>query len=347
MNIGQGTKNPLHRGDSLPFAASVYRTETHDSGEVDMLRVELRNEVRALRTLMSRSNQNDSLGAELAAIRAALDEMAPETPKRDRTATWLRARAIEGSVARRVVALTKASQQTELAARIREAITQLVAVDPWTHDGPGRRIVALVGPAGVGKTTTVAKLAARAKMAGLSIGMVSCDSFRVGAIDQLERYADLIGANFNVARTANELAGVLEDETSDIVFVDTAGRAPAAGTPEAALIARRKRTTVGKGSDGITRAVGPIPVEVMLCMPAATRAPDAARIASIYAPVAPTSVCITKIDDTASPSALVHGPFAARRPLKVLCHGPRVPEDVTPATHDALMVRLDNAGGTK
>jgi flagellar biosynthesis protein FlhF len=129
-----------------------------------------------------------------------------------------------------------------------------------------------------------------------------------------------------VARTSAELGAVLDAETADIVFVDSSGRPPTASTPEAALESRRKKGTV--------------PVEVILCMAAATRAADAARVVATYAPVSPTSVCITKIDETASPSGIIHGPWAAKRPLSVLCHGPRVPEDVAPATFEEVQHRL-------
>jgi flagellar biosynthesis protein FlhF len=71
-------------------------------------------------------------------------------------------------------------------------------------------------------------------------------------------------------------------------------------------------------------------------MPASIRAADAARVVAIFAPLAPTAVCITKLDETETPSGLVHGPFAARRPLSVICNGPRVPEDITTASLEAI-----------
>jgi flagellar biosynthesis protein FlhF len=164
-------------------------------------------------------------------------------------------------------------------------------------------------------------------MQGKSVSLVSCDGFRVGAVDQLERYSELLGASFHVARTASELAAVLEQETADIVFVDTSGRPPEATAPEAALAARRKRGAA-------------VPVEVLLCIAASTRAPDAVRIVSTFAPVAPTLVCVTKLDETGSPSALVVGPWAAKLPLAMLCNGPRVPEDIAPTDADVLMRAL-------
>ncbi len=332
MNTGHRSKQTSSL-DPQPFASEVYRAgaDEHQPDAVDSLRIDMRNEVRALRTLIGRSSGTVDLARELVAIRAAIADMATETPKKgDRVMAWLRARGIEGPVANRIGTVAKAKDGGETLERIRAAIGETVALAPWVDDYEGRRIVAAVGSSGVGKTTTVAKLAARARIKGKSVSLVSCDSFRVGAVDQLERYAELLGAAFHVARTASELAAVLEQQTADVVFVDTSGRPPEATAPEAALAARRK-----KGA--------PVPVEVLLCLAASTRGPDAVRIASTFAPVTPTLVCVTKLDETVSPAGLVVGPWAARLPLALICNGPRVPEDVAPADLDVLVRALSAA----
>src|SRR4051812_32333489 len=255
--MNTGSKEPSDR-DTLPFTSEVYRAgaEVRQPDEVDSLRIDMRNEVRALRTMITRSAGSSDLAAELTAIRAALADMAIEAPKKgDRAIAWLRACGIEGPVANRIAATVKNKDTSDLRARLAAAIGDTVTIKPWSDEHAGRRIVAVVGPSGVGKTTTVAKLAARARMLGKSVSLVSCDGFRVGAVDQLERYSELLDASFHVARTASELAAVLEAATEDVVFVDTSGRAPEATAPEAALAARRK-----KGA--------PVPVEVLLCMAA-------------------------------------------------------------------------------
>ncbi len=331
MNTGHGSRSQ-HAPEASPFAAEVYRSAEppRSGGEIEELRAEMRNEVRALRAHLTRSTGTQELGRELAAIRATLEEMGSPAvqPKRgDRIATLLRACGVEGSAATKIAARAKDSPQAEPLAKLRAAIAELVPLAPWDEAAPGRRIVAMAGPSGVGKTTTVAKLAARARMQGKSVSLISCDGFRVGAVDQLERYADLLGATFDVARTSAELAALLEEETADIVFVDTSGRPPGATAPEAALAARRKKDA-------------PVHVDLLLCMPASIRSADAIRVVNIFAPLAPTGVCVTKLDETDSPSGLIHAPWAARRPLAVICNGPRVPEDVTPASLEAIFGAL-------
>lgn len=323
MNTGHASKNERSR-ESLPFAAEVYRGEAYEreAREVDALRAELRNEVRALRTLIARGPSPD-LGRELAAIRAALDGIVPAPPKRgDRIATFLRARGIEGGAATRIAALARESQTTDSAGLMR-LLASVISLEPWTEVSAERRVVALVGFSGVGKTTTAAKLAARARLQGQSVALVSGDGFRVGAVDQLERYADLMDASFHVARTSAELTEVLEAETADLVLVDTSGRAPAANTPEAALSSLRSSSTAS--------------VAVLLCMTAATRAADAARIVSTFAPLSLAGVCVTKVDETVAPGGLVHGAWAGKLPLTLIANGPRVPEDLTPADRRAVL----------
>ena len=72
-------------------------------------------------------------------------------------------------------------------------------------------------------------------------------------------------------------------------------------------------------------------------MPAATRAVDATRIVKSFAATAPTALAITKLDETDTPSGLVHAAFAAKLPLSVLCAGQRVPEDITAATMGGVL----------
>jgi flagellar biosynthesis protein FlhF len=75
----------------------------------------------------------------------------------------------------------------------------------------------------------------------------------------------------------------------------------------------------------------------LLCVPATLRANDAARIVRRYGALAPTSVAITKIDETDAPAGIVHASWASKLPVSVMCFGQRVPEDIAPATVGALV----------
>jgi len=324
------------KSNESPFAREVYRAEEVEDprsavlDEIAALRVEVRTEVRALRGAMSRPRANSELNAELAALRAAVDQLLAEPKKGDAFASLVRTRGIEGAAAAALSRAGKTKSGKSSEDRLADAITSMVEVAPWPIAREGRSLLALVGPAGVGKTTTAAKLGARAIRKNKTVAFISCDSYRVGALDQLRRYAELMESEFHAVTSPEELLTVIMGITADLIIVDTSGRAALHGSVEAMLGDDRLRL-----STSLKRHV-----DVMLCAPAALRAPDAGRIARDFSSTDPTSLCVTKLDETDQPSALVHAPFATKLPIATLCFGQRVPEDVGSATHAEIITRL-------
>lgn len=324
------------RVENVPFSREVYQSESVRSPREDLLeaiatlRAEVRTEVRALRSAMNRPKVSSEPG-DLGALRADVDELIVTSTRRGAFSTLIRDRGIEGSAALALGRLGKTtgkSRSIRLEDRLASAIATLVTVAPWPIANTGPSVVALVGPAGVGKTTTIAKLGARIRRSGKSVAFVSCDGYRVGAMDQLRRYAEIMESDFHAATTPEVLLAIARHSTADVVLIDTSGRAVEPGTVEAAL--------------GDARLRGPSNrrVEVMLCTPAALRAADAARITCGFAPTMPTSLCLTKLDETDAPSALLHAPFATKLPLSTLCFGQRVPEDISAASIAEIVARL-------
>src|SRR5262249_52826773 len=158
----------------------------------------------------------------------------------------------------------------------------------WPLSSGERMLIGLVGPTGVGKTTTAAKIAARAIIEhDRTVTLVACDSFRVGAVDQLRRYAQLLGADFEIARNSRELEAIVDGATTDIVIVDTAGQGSASTDSIEAFLAQG--ADEGRTLDGRKR-------HVLMCLPACVRAVDADRFAQVFSGASPTSVVITKLD---------------------------------------------------
>ena len=329
-----------------PFAAEVYRTGAREPAvneELDTLRSELRREVLHLRTAMAKSRDSGTVATELASLREAIEELTNHSgPRRpDRFGALLRDRAIEGPSAKVLARALRlrakdAVDKDALTERFREVVADATRVAPWPLQGNDRKTIALVGPTGVGKTTTAAKLAARAVLYDeRTVTLVSCDGFRVGAIPQLERFATLLGTEFAVARDEVELRRILSTARTDVVIVDTAGRPPGEeGSAERCL--REKHGPHDKGhksddkKDGRRR-------HVVLCMTASIRALDAARVSRTWAELRPDALAITKLDETDAPSGILHAMAAARLPVSILCFGQRVPEDIAPATTGALL----------
>lgn len=178
------------------------------------------------------------------------------------------------------------------------------------------RAEVFIGPPGVGKTTTIAKIAARERAGrGRTLGMIAADGFRAGAVEQLRTYADIIGSTFKVARTPEELGRALT-AARNTVLVDTAGRSPHDGSVREHLAALARHRNV----------------RTHLVMAADTSLGAATRLFDAYAEVKPSRVVITKLDETDSLAPL-SGLLRERGiPISYIATGQRVPEDLERAT---------------
>ncbi len=118
----------------------------------------------------------------------------------------------------------------------KEVVKRLAAYIPTAEEPTSKAklpkgqplIIALIGPTGVGKTTTIAKLAATYKLRqGLRVSLITTDTYRIAAVDQLRTYANIIGIPLKVALTPSEMTSALHTiRDTDVVLIDTAGRSP-------------------------------------------------------------------------------------------------------------------------
>lgn len=191
---------------------------------------------------------------------------------------------------------------------------------PWLHEG--RHAIAAVGPTGVGKTTTLAKMAARAILeAKKRVAFVTLDTYRIGATEQLARYGEIMGAPVLVARDRGELARAMERVAdADLVLVDTAGRS----TPED--VARQA---------ALVRAIPR--VQLHLVVSAATGASELAAVADRYRALQPDRLVVSKVDEAAGPGGILSASVRICRPISCVADGQRVPEDLHALTGPQLV----------
>ena len=177
-------------------------------------------------------------------------------------------------------------------------------------------ITAVVGPTGAGKTTTIAKLAARWCMqhGSQDLALVSTDGYRIGAREQLMSYARILGAPMHAANGAKELASVLERlKSKKLILIDTAGMGPRDVRLTEQLAALKY---------GASRA------RVLLALPAQAEGQALDEIVCAFVRVKPSGCILTKVDEAASLGAALSTVLRHHLKIAYVCNGQRVPEDL-------------------
>ncbi len=188
-------------------------------------------------------------------------------------------------------------------------------------------VVALVGPTGVGKTTTIAKMAARFALrhGHRSVALITTDSFRIGARDQLQTYARILNVPVRTATNREEMEeslNLLSDRR--LVLVDTAGMAAA---HERVADQRETLAAAGKG------------LTTLLTLSATTEAATVQRALRLFADFRPDACVLTKLDEAASLGGLLSALIQAGLSTAFVTDGQRVPEDLQTAKAHPLVTR--------
>lgn len=196
------------------------------------------------------------------------------------------------------------------------------AVTRASREERGRPIVlAFVGPTGVGKTTTVAKLAAAYKLRhGVRVGLITSDTYRIGAVDQLRTYAQIIGVPLMVALSARETEQACQRLCDcDVILMDTAGRSP---------------RDASKLDELATFVQAATPDETHLVLSAGADQQVMIRAAEKFGALSPDRLIISKLDEALDFGRLANVVHAAGLPLSYVTTGQEVPDHIELANAD-------------
>lgn len=234
---------------------------------------------------------------------------------------------------------TELADESTVRAAVLRRLETLLTVDqqvaaPPVKAADGRALtIALIGPTGVGKTTTIAKLAAAYRLRhGKKVALITSDTYRIAAVDQLRTYANIIGVPLRVVHTPAEMQAAVEaTRDADVVLIDTAGRSP-----------------------GDAHRVGELQMFLLAAKPHQTHlvlssvASEGAmmRTAEKFADLKPNLVIFTKLDEAANLGVLVNIARRIDAKLSYVTTGQEVPDDIEPTRPDRLArLVLDGKAG--
>lgn len=194
------------------------------------------------------------------------------------------------------------------------------------------RFVFFIGPTGVGKTTTIAKLASKLKLdRKLNVALLTADTYRIAAVDQLKTYAEILNVPLKVVYSDTELKEAYEEMKSyDIVMVDTAGRSH-----------RDKQQR-----EDIEKLINAVPAEerdIFLVLSITTKYRDLIRITEAYSEIADYRLIFTKLDETDTLGNIFNVKLLTGAPLSYATFGQKVPNDISRL--DAQMIAKQLLGG--
>jgi flagellar biosynthesis protein FlhF len=281
----------------------------------------------------SNSQNNDVLVKEMQEMKSLISEMMSKSPEKTQRRSKLQVKLEESDLNEKLVkkVITKVKTMEgdgDELEKGKASIEKLIPISRAKMEGA----VVLVGPTGVGKTTTIAKLAGRLSLLEKKkVGLITIDTYRIGAVEQLKTYADIMNIPFKVVFTMKEMeSAVASMNNCDVVLIDTTGRS----CKNTMQISELRAFIEKINTDNIH-----------LVISCTTKNKDVTSIVEGYRALSYNNVIITKLDETSTYGSILNILDAAKKPLSFITTGQNVPDDIktiTAAEVSSLVVGEDN-----
>jgi len=275
----------------------------------------------------------EKLASEVSDLRQQMERLCRSLT---RCGTGIAALASDAELAAAFAALSEADLDADLVYEIvsriaspftpgalRTRLRQLVCVEAELgHPESVRRIVALVGPPGAGKTSALVKLAVQYGISARKrVHFLSLDTYRIAAAEELQSYAAILGTPCQVLETTAALASSLaEHSQADLILIDTPG------------------LTRSEMDDDLAQAIAQTPdLDTHLVLPASMRTIDLKRTAEQYSVFKPDKLLFTRLDETQTFGPILSQSVRMGLPVSFVSNGQRIPEDLAAATEDLLL----------
>lgn len=196
--------------------------------------------------------------------------------------------------------------------------------------GKKPKVIFFVGPAGVGKTTTLAKIASKLKVEqGKKVAFMTADTYRIAAAEQLRTYANILDTLLTIIYSVEELnQGIEQLSDYDIILVDTAGFSP-------------KNADLRKDVKNLIQSIDPkYDSEVYLVLSATTKYRDLLKIVDVYKEISEYRVIFTKLDETTTYGNILNIKLYSGAEVSYITNGQNVPDDIELFNSQKIVKRL-------
>ncbi|MFW5643248.1 MAG: flagellar biosynthesis protein FlhF [Alkalispirochaeta sp.] len=329
------------RPDAAATATSPAKASGADTAREPATSRETGGDALALTNSRSRTEPPVDLDTVLSEIRSMREQFTGAGDRADEPEAVQRIREIleENDFSRRYVDETIETLRREctfdqltdedyVAERVVERIENSIEVYPWKEGRRRPHVFVLVGPTGVGKTTTIAKLAAMYGAVadpGYDVRILTIDTYRIGALQQIEKYGEIMSIPVHAVETVDDMEKQLAlNHDADFIFVDTIGKSP---------------NDFAKLAD-VNRLVRSAGGEVHLAVSATTKRSDIVDILRHFEPFHYQAVVVTKLDETSSVGGVISALAERRQSVSFVTDGQSVPQDIERARRHTFLRRL-------